>query len=446
MLKIHAIGGYDEVGKNMTAVESDDDVTLCDDGLFIPALVGVSEREKIPTENGMRAIGALPDDHYLDNKNLREKVRAILVSHGHLDHVGAAPYLAHRYNAGVYGTPYTIEVLKTLLPNKEFVMSNKIHKVESNGTAVINGKKKYKVEFINMTHSTIQCALVAVHTPDGVVLYANDYKLDNTPILGDKPNYKRLKELSKEGVKALIVNCLYASSDKKTPSEAVARGMLKDVLLTTEDNKSGLIVTTFASHIARLKSIVDLGQQLNRKVVFVGRSLAKYVSAGIKIGKIPFKNHLIMATYPKQVARMLSQINENRSKYMIVCTGHQGEQGSILDRMSRNQLPYKIKEEDHIIFSSRTIPAPETIHSRGELQKRLQNFKPQIFDNLHVSGHGSMVDLKDLIKLTQPENVIPSHGDHSKTLPGVHVAEEMGYKKDYNVHLLSNGRELVLKK
>ena len=208
----------------------------------------------------MRALGALPDDHYLEEKNLRNKVRAILVSHGHLDHVGAVQYIAPRYNAGVYGTPYTMEVLKTLMEDR--TIPNKINYVPVNGYTTISGKEKYKVEFINMTHSTIQCAIVAVHTPDGVVLYANDYKLDNTPVLGEKPNYQRLKELSKQGVKALIVNCLYAHADYKTPSEKIARGLLEDVLLTTENHKSALIVTTFASHIARLKSIVDFGEKL----------------------------------------------------------------------------------------------------------------------------------------------------------------------------------------
>ncbi|MBS3084083.1 hypothetical protein J4423_04730 [Candidatus Pacearchaeota archaeon] len=272
----------------------------------------------------------------------------------------------------------------------------------------------------------------------------NDYKLDNTPVIGDKPNYKRLKELSKIGVKALIVNCLYAHSEKKTPSEQVARDMVRDTLINTEDSKSGLVVTTFASHIARLKSIVDFGQKLDRKIVFVGRSLAKYVSAGEVINQVPFKKDIIMATYKRQVEKFLKQANEDRSKYLIVCTGHQGEKGSILDRMARDQLPFKIKEKDHIIFSSKTIPAPETIASRSDLQNRLKKFNPVIFDNLHVSGHGSREDLMELIKLTNPENVIPSHGDHAKTIPGMHVAEEMGYKKGYNVHLLSNGQSVTL--
>jgi ribonuclease J len=426
----------------MTAVECGNDVTLCDAGLFIPALVGVSEKEKVPTEHGMRAIGALPDDHYLDEKSLRNKVRSIAVSHAHLDHVGAVQYLSHRYKAGIYGTPYTMEVLKNLLPQRGLPGNNKLNSIKPNGKASIKGEKKYEVEFINMTHSTLQCALVAVHTPEGVILYANDYKLDNTPVIGDKPNYNRLKEISKEGVKALVVNCLYAHAEKKTPSEQVAREMVKDTMAGLDDSKSAIIVTTFASHIARLKSIVDFGQKLNRKIVFIGRSLAKYVSAGEVINQIPFRNKIIMATYKKQVEKSLKQINAERDKYIVVCTGHQGEKGSVLDRMSRNQLPFKIEAGDNIVFCSKTIPAPETIASKADLLKRLNPFNPRIFENIHVSGHGAREDLMELINLTNPENVIPSHGDHAKTIPGMHVAEEMGYKKGYNVHLLSNGESI----
>ncbi len=445
MIKIHGVGGYDEVGKNMTAIEHKDDAILCDAGLYLPAVVAVRERDKIPSESGMRAIGALPDDHYLDEHKIREKVKAIAVSHAHLDHVGAVQYLAPRYRCGVYGTPYTIEVLKTLMADNEKVIHNRLNPIHPNGHTIIKGRNSnYKIEFINMTHSTLQCSIVAVHTPDGVVLYSNDYKLDNSPILGDPPNFKRLKELSRQGVKALVADCLYAPDDRKTPSEKIARGLLEDVLFTTENYKSGLIITTFSSHIARLKSIVDFSQRLGRKPIFVGRSLHKYISAGIKIGKVPFKDKIILASHRKQIDKYLKMANSHRREYLIVCTGHQGEEGSILDRISRNTMPFKIQEDDHIIFSSKTIPTPENIASRAELEKRLRHFKPRIFDGVHVSGHGGREDLRDLIKLTNPEHIIPSHGDLSKTTAGLNLAVEMGYKKDYNVHLLSNGRHINL--
>ncbi|MDP4039427.1 MAG: MBL fold metallo-hydrolase RNA specificity domain-containing protein [Candidatus Pacearchaeota archaeon] len=445
MLKIHPIGGYSEVGKNMTVLETDNDAFILDSGLYLPAIVGVNEREKIPTEKGMRALGALPDDFYLDRKNIREKVRALLISHAHLDHVGAVQYLGPRYRAGVYGTPFTMEVLKSLMADNKKTIPNPINLRKSNTPFRIKGKRDYEIEFINMTHSTIQCAVIAVHTKEGVVLYVNDYKLDDTPILGNKPNYKRLKELSKQGVKALIVNCLYAPQDIKTPSEKIARDLLEEVLFTTDNQKSGLIITTFSSHIARLKSISEFGEKLGRKVIFVGRSLNKYTSAAIKVGGCPFRNKFQIATYKNQMEKALHKANKNKKDYLIVCTGHQGEPGSILDRISRNQLPYRIQPNDHILFSSKTIPTPENLVARADLDKRLKKHKPRIFDNLHVSGHGGREDLRDLIKLIRPENIIPTHGDFSKTSAGVNLAVEMGYKKDYNVHLLSDANSLILR-
>ena len=444
-MKIHGIGGYDEVGKNMTALEIGNDVIIFDCGLYLPAIVGVQEKEKIPTEKGMRALGALPDDLYLDRKKLRQKVRAILISHAHLDHVGAVQYLAQRYKAPVLGTPFTIELLKILMSDNGSRINNKIISINPNNSYIIKGESgDYKVEFINMTHSTIQCTVIAVHTKEGVVLYTNDFKFDNTPVIGDKPNYKRLKELSKIGVKALIADCLYAPVDRKTPSEKIARGLLEDVLFTTDNHNSGIIVTTFSSHIARLKSIVEFGNKLNRKVIFVGRSLSKYMSAATRVGKAPFKDGALIATYRNQVERLLKNANKRKREHLIVCTGHQGEEGAVLDRMSRNEMPYKLSSQDHIIFSSKTIPSEINIRNRAALEKRLRRYHPRIFDEVHVSGHGGREDLRDLIKLTNPENVIPSHGDITKRAAGMNLAEEMGYKKNSTVHLLSNSKSLIL--
>ena len=385
-MKIHAIGGYDEVGKNMTALEIGEDVILFDSGLFLPAIVGVTEREKVPTEKGMRALGALPDDTYLEKQNLRNKVRAILVSHAHLDHIGAIPYNSYRYRAPVLGTPFTIEVLKILMKDNNQRIINRMISVGLNSSYFIKGKSgKYKVEFINMTHSTIQSSIVAVHTPEGIVLYANDYKLDNSPVIGDRPNYKRLKELSRAGIKVLIVDCLYAPDDRKTPSEKIAKGLLEDVLFTTDNRNSGIVVTTFSSHIARLKTITELGSKLGREVIFLGRSLSKYTQAAKNIGKAPFLKDVKIYAFRRQVEKILEQVSRKKRKYLVVCTGHQGEPGSILDRIARKELPLHLDKEDHIIFSSKTIPTPENQASKEQLEKRLKKFQVRIFDNVHVS-------------------------------------------------------------
>ncbi|HLF53885.1 MAG TPA: MBL fold metallo-hydrolase RNA specificity domain-containing protein [Candidatus Nanoarchaeia archaeon] len=444
-MHIHSVSGYNEVGKNMTALETGDDVILFDSGLFLPAVVGVGEKEKIPTEKGMRALGALPDDLYLDAKRLREKVRAIAVSHAHLDHVGALPYIAHRYNAEILGTPFTTEVLKTLIEDSGSRLKNRIVPIQPNGSYIVRGRKNYKVELINMTHSTIQSSIVAVHTPDGIVMYSNDFKLDNSPVFGDKPNYKRLKELSKIGVKALIVDALYSGDDRKTPSEKIAKGLLEDVFFSTDNRKSGMVVTTFSSHIARLKTITELGQKLNRKVVFVGRSLNKYITAAGKIGKAPFKSSIHLAAYKKQVEKVLKTINKNKSNYLLVCTGHQGEPGSILDRIAKNQLPLNLSSNDQVIFSSKTIPTPINEANRFDMEKRLKKHGVRIFDNVHVSGHGGREDIRDLIRLLNPQHIFPSHGDSKKQNGAVELAQEMGYKLHKTIHPTQNGQSVLIK-
>ena len=443
-MNIYTIGGYNEVGKNMTVIELKDDAIIFDCGFYLPPIVELEESEKVYSEKKLRAIRAVPDDTILDKLGIREKVRAILPSHAHLDHIGAIPYLAYRYNAEIIGTPYTIEVLKTLLNDEKISLTNNLRVVQPNSFCYIQGKnKKYKVDFINITHSTIQTSMIAIHTNEGIVLYANDFKLDNTPILGKKPNYEKLKEIGKEGVKVLIVDSLYSGDQRKTASEKVARALLEEVLLTTHNENNGIIVTTFSSHIARLKSITEFGKKLNRNVIFLGRSLNKYVTAATKIDMCPFRRDIEIATYRKQLEKKLHQINRNREQYMIVCTGHQGEPGSILDRLSKNKLPFQFNKNDHVIFSSSVIPTPVNIENRERLDTKLRKRGVRIFNNIHVSGHAGREDLRDLLDIINPEHIIPAHGEHSKIAPMVDLATELGYKPK-NIHLMNDKQKIFL--
>jgi ribonuclease J len=444
-MKIYGIGGFNEVGKNMTAIELKDDVILFDCGLFMPPIAKLEEIDRVYTEKKLRAIEAVPSDEILDSLNLRKKVRAILPSHAHLDHIGALPYLSYRYNADIIGTPFTIEVLKTLLRDERIDLRNNMKVVQPNSFCYVQGKnKKYKVDFINITHSTIQTSMIALHTDEGVVLYANDFKFDNNPIVGKKPNYEKLKEIGKEGVKVMIVDSLYSGDERKTASEKVARTLLEDVLLTTDNENAALFVTTFSSHIARLKSITDFGKLLNRKIVFLGRSLSKYVNAASRVDLCPFKNDVDIATFRNQVERKLKKIDKRRNEYMVVCTGHQGEPGSILDRLSKNQLPFKFREKDHVVFSSSVIPTEINIENREKLDSRLKKRGVRMFNNIHVSGHAGREDLRDFINMINPEHIIPAHGEHAKTGPMVELAEELGYKNKKNVHLINNMQRLVI--
>jgi len=445
-MEIFSIGGYSEVGKNMTALKMGDDVFLFDAGFYMPAIVEMQEEDKKEySERKLRNKGAIPDDLILDKLGLRDKVRGIFLSHGHLDHIGAIPYISYRYNAPIIGSPFTISILKKVLEDENKQVPNKLITCELNSSVQIKGKNQtYKVEFINMTHSIPHTTMIAVHTKEGIVVYGNDFKIDNNPVLGSPPNYKALERISKEGIKVAIIDSLYCGSPTKTPSEKVARSMVEEVLLTVRNDKAAIFVTTFSSHIARIKSIVEFGKKLDRKIIFLGRSLERYMSAASRINLVSFRKDIEIKTYKNQVARALNQISKQRDKYLVVCTGHQGEPGSILDRIARRKLPFEFKSHDNLIFSSKTIPVPSNIENKENLDRRLRKSRVRIFNEVHVSGHGGREDIMDLINILSPEHIIPSHGPKEKTKPMFELARDLGYNTKRNIHLLYDGQKLKL--
>lgn len=443
MVNIHTVGGFSEVGKNMVVLELEEDAFIFDEGFYLPAIVSMEERDQALTEKKLKSISAIPEDSVIDK--IKHKICAQFISHAHLDHVGAVPFISDKYDAPIYGTPFTIEVLDSLLKDNNIVLKNRVHAIKPNTTFYINGKnKKYKVDFINVTHSTIQCVMIAIETPKGHFIYTGDFKLDDTPVIGAKCNYKRLRELGKEGVYAVVVNSLYSGSDRKTPSEKVARALLQEVLTTIQNRHSGMIVTTFASHIARLKSIIDFGQKLNREVVLLGRSMEKYSTAAKNAGMGDFFEGIRISKYRRQVETTLKKVEKNRSKYLVICTGHQGEPGSILERISRNEFPFRITKDDNIVFSSSVIPTEVNKEQFSRMESKLKKNRPRIFRDAHVSGHAGSEDLRDLMGILNPEHIIPFHGEHAKTKPMADIVDALGYKLGKNCHLMSNGEVLKL--
>jgi ribonuclease J len=443
-MEICTIGGYEEVGKNMTAVKVEEDVILFDAGIFLPPVIEIQEGENQQqyTENMLRGIKAIPDDLILDKLGWTDKVRAIIIGHAHLDHVGGLPYLAHRYpKAEIIASSFTMAVLDSILKDEKISFRNKKKIVHENTTHLIKGKKgNLKLEFLNTTHSTLQCFFIAWHSKEGVFFYGLDFKFDNHPIIGSPPNYKRLRELGKSGIKCLVVDALYSDTDRRTASERIARNLVEDALGTVRDRSSALFVTTFSSHIARLKSIVEFGQKTNRKIVFLGRSLNKYIGAAISIHQCPFRGKIDIIRYRKQINSFLKKVEENRGKYMVVCTGHQAEPGSILDRIVKGDTPFKFKSGDNVIFSSSVIPVSVNINAREKMDSRLRRQGVRLQTDVHVSGHGGREDLRDLINMLKPEHIIPAHGSLQQEAPLIELAGELGYKFQENSHLSSNGK------
>jgi ribonuclease J len=442
MIEIYAVGGYNEVGKNCTAIRVDNEVLIVDLGIHLESYIKLTEDEdiiKISAERLMRA-GAVPNISVLDR--IKKELKAIIISHAHLDHVGAVPYIASKFNAPVICTPYTSEVLESILKDDKIKISNEIIPLSSNSFHDVTSN--IKIEFIHITHSVPQTALVAIHTKYGVILYANDFKLDLHPTLGKKPNFKRLEEISKENVIALIVESTYANDAKKTPSESVAKEMLRDVLLGTENKNNLIIVTTFSSHIARLKSIIEFGKKLGRKIIFMGRSLAKYVKAAEKIGIVNFSNDVEIVKYSNQIKRKLKKVDKERKKYILVVTGHQGEPKSVLHKITTKEFKFNLYNEDNVVFSCRTIPTPTNIANREVLEKELKQVGVRIFKDIHQSGHAAREDLRDFINRVKPKNIIPAHGTDEMKDALADLAAEMGYRLNENIFLIKNGHSITL--
>jgi len=384
MIEIRTIGGYGEFGRNCTAIKIDNEVILLDLGLHLENYIRFTEnREENATLSELTWVKAIPDISKLGD--WADSVVAIVPTHAHLDHVGAIPYLAGEFDAPIISTPFTNAVIKSILRDKKWDLRNELKVIQVNSTYTVS--ENIKIEFINMTHSTPDSTMVAIHTPYGVIVYANDFKIDKTPTLGEKPNLKRLAEISKD-TKVLILESLYADTEGKTPSEQEAKDKLEELLNQLDSTGRSIIISTFSSHIARLKAIVELGKKMGRKIIFLGRSLARYVEAAEEIGLVDFSNDVEMGRFGKEIKRRLKTLVHEKADYIIVCTGHQGERNAVLSRMAHEELDFRFDEKDIVIFSCTVIPTEVNQENRDILEETLRKKGVEIYTDIHASGHG----------------------------------------------------------
>ncbi len=438
-MKVYAIGGYNEVGKNMTAVEVDGEVVIFDMGYSMEKIVSMEDEERAASTEAMKEMGAIPDDRILEGKN----VVGIVINHGHLDHCGAVPRLAEKYNCKIYATPYTLEVIKNLLDDEgKGYLKSRLYPMNANDTVELG--KNLQLEFVHITHSIPQTVLSVLHTKEGTVVYANDYKLDDEPVLEKKPDYRRIKALGKEGVKLLISECVRVTEPSITPPESVAKHLVRYALNKAYDyEKSAVIITTFASHIARLKSIIEENKN-KRKVVMVGRSLDNYVIPASQLGLINLKGIRVFGR-KRGIKRTMKKVAEHPEEYLVVCTGNQGEENSVLWRMARKQYEFKIRKDDVVIFASETIPHPINRASKYMVIELLKEQGAKIIDDVHVSGHARREDHRELLKMLRPEYVIPSHGETERLASYASMALEEGYRIGDTVRILYNGAVTEIK-
>lgn len=443
MIEVIAIGGYNEVGRNCTAINVDGEVVIFDMGLHLEKYIQFTENEEIEHIDPSRLIkgGAVPNIDCLGS--LKNNVLAIIPTHAHLDHIGAIPFIAQKFKkAEIIASRFSIEVIKAIMNDEGIILKNRLTQLGMSGRHKIS--KNLSVEFINMTHSTPETAAIALHTKYGVIVYANDFKLDNTPTLGKKPDYDKMKRIAKEGCLLLILDTLYSGYERKTPSEAVAAKMLEEVLLSTHSDGKAIIVTTFSSHIARLMTVIKCSKRLKRRVIFLGRSLGKYLAAADNCGISKFSREADIVKYGKKIRKALKRLQKEKDKYIIVCTGHQGEPNSVLSKIAKAGYEFKFDPGDIIVFSCNVIPTQINIENRMILEDSLRKFHIRMFKDIHQSGHGSREDQREFLQMLKPKNVIPGHSPMKAMLAFADLASEQGYKIGKNCFLLSEGDRIKL--
>ncbi len=439
MIEIWAVGGYSQIGKNMTAIRVDDEVVILDMGVWMDKIVAHEAEEpmKMSAEELIN-IDAIPDDRVFFNL-LKDKVKAIVIGHAHLDHAGAVIKLAGKYKVPIIGTPFTIEVIKNLMKDQNPSFNGKFVKLNSGSTYQIS--KNITLEFVHATHSTPQTVFIVLHTKYGSIFYANDWKFDQYPIIGKRTNYKRLREIGKEGVKVYISDSTRIDEERRTYSESLVRDMLEDLFWWVKDE--AVFITTFASHIARISMIMEKARKIGREPVLLGRSMFNYMKAAEKAGIIKDKVKIIKDS--KQMNKFLSNFERNRNKYLPIVTGCQGEENAVLTRIARGILKFNFLPSDQVIFSASTIPTEVIKAHRQLLEEMLKRKHVRVFKNVHVSGHAGREDHRDMLKMLQPEYYFPTHGGIQKLASAVDLAAEMGYELGRDVFILQDGQRKVIK-
>jgi ribonuclease J len=296
-----------------------------------------------------------------------------------------------------------------------------------------------------MQHSIIDTVMPVLHTPQGAVVYSNDFKLDRTPVIGEPADFARLRQIGKEGVLALFAESTNVHMSGRCPSERIARDLVRDTMTSYEDDKNAILVSTFSSHIARVKTIAECAHEIGRKPVLLGRSMERYASTAEQMKLVGFPQTLSMFGNRRTVERTMRRMMKmGKEKFVPIITGHQGEPGSILTRIALDDTPYKIEKGDKILFSAKVIPNPMNFGQRYMVETRLRMKGARIFEDLHVSGHAYREDHYELLHLLDPQHIIPSHGGIEQTGAYTEFAEECGYTFQKDLHILRNGQRMVI--
>lgn len=417
-LKIIALGGLDEIGKNITVFEYEDEIILVDCGL------------EFPDDDMLGVDLVIPDFTYLV-KN-QDKIKGLFITHGHEDHIGSIPYLLKEVNIPIYATRLTAKLIEHKLEEHKLLSSAKINVVEQGQT--INAGKM-QVEFIRSSHSIPDACMLAIHTPAGIVIHTGDFKVDYTPIDGQKMDLGRLAELGDKGVLALLSDSTNAERKGFTMSERTI-GPVFDKLF--EGCKKRIVVATFASNVHRVQQIVNSAVKYGRKVAVSGRSMINMIEAARELNYIDA---------PDDIFIDIDLIkNYNDEQLVIMTTGSQGETMSALTRMANGEhKKVTLTSNDLVIISANPIPGNEKSVSKviDQLMKIGVEVVYSALADVHVSGHACQEEQKLIMTLTKPKYFIPVHGEYRQLMAHRDTAIEVGIPKE-NIFITGNGRILEL--
>lgn len=403
-LKIRFLGGVGEIGKNMTALEYGKDIIVIDAGLTFPS-------DNMP---GVDLV--IPDVSYLEQN--KQRVRGIVITHGHEDHIGSLPYIIKDVNAPIFGTKLTL----TLIENK--LKEQHINEVSLN---CIKPKSIIKlgaftIEFVNVNHSIAGAVGLVITTPVGVVFHSGDFKIDFTPVAGETMDLTRIAEIGEKGVLLMMADSTNIELEGTTMSESVVKETLDHVFADNANRR--LIIATFASNVHRLQQILDLAVKYKRKVAFSGRSMINIAESAAKIGELVIPDKLIV-----DIEKTKSLKHE---EVVIVSTGTQGEPMSALTRMASGEFnKVVVGEKDTVVISASAIPGNEKMiyNVINNLYKKGAEVKYQSLEPIHVSGHACKGELRVLHSLVKPKFFIPVHGEYRHLKKHVRLAESLGMKE-----------------
>ena len=415
-LKIIPLGGLEQIGMNITAFEYEDSIIVVDCGLSFPGddMLGIDL--------------VIPDVSYL--KQNIDRVKGFVITHGHEDHIGALPYVLKEINVPVYATKLTMGLIENKL--KEHVMPKPVkRKVVKYGQSINLGC--FRVEFIRTNHSISDAAALAIFSPVGTVVHTGDFKVDFTPVSGETIDLERFGELGKKGVLTLMADSTNVQKPGYTMSEQTV-GKVFDTIFA-ENEKSRIIVATFASNVDRVQQIINSAEKYGRKVVVEGRSMVNVISTATELGYLNVPNNIMIEMEQMQ--------NYPPEKLVLITTGSQGEAMAALSRMAANiHRKVSIMPGDTVIFSSRPIPGNEKSVSKV-INELAEKGAKVIVQDTHVSGHASQEEIKLIYSLVKPQYAIPVHGEYQHLKAHAELAQQMGIPKE-NTIILSSGDVLDL--